>query len=75
MWKCSTKLRRQSVGVSVPSESMFHYVVNGQVLKNRFLGKEVTVNTAFSFRRSGFVTASLKQYVVMRLIQCQHTQS
>jgi hypothetical protein len=59
MWKCFTKFRRQSIGVSVPSESMLRYVVNGQVLKNRFLVKEVTVNMALSFRRSGFVTCSV----------------
>jgi ribosomal protein L18E len=63
MWKCCTKFRRQSVGVSVPSESVLQYVVNGQILKDRFLVKEVTVNA------TRFVTCSVQQYVVMRLIQ------
>jgi hypothetical protein len=72
---CCTKFRRQGVGVSVPSESALHYlVVNGQILKKRFLIKKVTVNMTRSFRRSGFVTCSVKQYVMMRLIQCQLTQ-
>lgn len=53
---------------------MLHYVVNGQILKKRFLVNEVTVNTTRSFRRSGFVTCSVKLYVVMRLTQCQLKQ-
>jgi hypothetical protein len=71
--KVFTRFGRQSVGVSVPSESTLHYLMNEQTLENSFLVQEVTLNTTCSFRRSCLVTC-LKQYVVMRLIKCQLTR-